>query len=368
MDGSTSWTQRIRALPAILVAATLALTACEGGESLGDSPSLSGPGADQPTLTVRMTDRPGDLDAAWIRVTDVLLAESEGGQDPADGGNGDADGNGEDGGPLELDVETPDELIPLTPDGITELVEEAPVEPGVYGQLRLVIDGGVVKDTDGDFWSFGDVGLPEGESGDVVGTLKCPSCTRSGVKVNLPDGGLEIDEESVVLMLDFNVSESFGHQAGRSGKFIMRPVITSSVLEVSGDIAGTVTAGDGVEIPECGGAARSVEDFTPQAMFVGDGESSQTAEVTATDDAGTEGEYEMDFLQPGDWEMGFVAETEFEVDGGTETLLFEADVTPATVTVESGATATADYIITAASCDVPSDDSGGSDGDSGSGS
>lgn len=335
---------------AVAAAAGVALVAaCDG--TGGTSDDLSGPDLSSGTsLTVRMTDAPGDLEAAWIRVTEIRLA-------------GETDG--EDGGGTTLEVEDPEALIPLTPDAVTDLVDDEPVEPGVYGQLRLVIDGGVAESTDGRVWTFGeDVEHPDGLEAD--GTLKCPSCQQTGVKVNLPGDALEIEEEAVVLMLDFNVAESFGHVAGRSGKFILRPTITSSMVETSGDIRGSVVVGEGVDLPECGGEPRSVEDFTPRAVRADDPGTSVTAEVEADDEEGTEGSYRMRFLRPGDWEMTFVAETEFEVDGGTETLTFEATAEPEQVTVESGVPTTADYTVTGADCSAADGGDGGDDGGDGS--
>ena len=317
----------------LALAAAAGLGACDGSDS---NDFLSGPDGEA-SLTVRMTDDPGDLAAAWIRVTEIRLA-------------GETEAEGEDAsGGTTLPVDDPSALIPLTPEDITDLVEGEPIEAGTYGQLRLVIDGGVAESTGGEVYTFGGAEHPDGLEPD--GTFKCPSCTRTGVKVNLPDGGLEVTDGTTIVMLDFNVSESFGHTAGRSGKFVMRPTITSSVVETSGAIEGTVVLGEGVEIPECGGAARSVVDFTPRAVLASDAETSQTATVEATNDAGTEGAYSMDFLQPGDWNMEFVAEKEFELDGdGTETLAFDAEVEPSQVTVASGDVATADYTITSAEC------------------
>jgi hypothetical protein len=333
-----------RATAVVVLAAAAGLAACDGT----GSSDLSGPDLSSgSSLTVRMTDAPGDLEAAWVRVTEIRLP-----------GESDADGGG-----TILEVEDPEALIPLTPEAVTDLISDEPVEPGVYGQLRLVIDGGVAESTDGRVWTFGGAEHPDGLEAD--GRLKCPSCGQTGVKVNLPGGALELEDEAVVLMLDFNVSESFGHVAGRSGKFILRPTITSSVVETSGDVRGSVVVGDGVSLPECGGEARSVEDFTPRAVRADDPETSVTAEVEAENEEGTEGSYSMRYLQPGDWDMTFIAEKEFEVDGGTETLTFEATADPGRVTVESGVPTTADYTVTGADCAGPD---GGSEGGDDSGS
>lgn len=311
---------------AVLAAAAGLVAACDGA----GSSDLSGPDLSSGTsLTVRMTDAPGDLEAAWIRVAEIRLA-----------------------GGTALEVEEPGKLIPLTPEAVTDLVRDEPVEPGVYGQLRLVVDGGVAESTDGRVWTFGDeVEHPDGLEAD--GTLRCPSCRQTGVEVNLPGGALRIEDEPVVLMLDFNVSESFGHDAGRSGKFVLRPTITSSVVETSGDIRGTVVVEEGVSLPVCGGEARSVADFTARAVRAGDPGTSVTAEVEAGNEEETGGSYRMRFLQPGEWEMTLVAEKDFERDGDTETLTFEATADPERVTVEPGVPTTAHYTVTGADCGGP---------------
>ena len=291
-------------------------------------------GPEQTSLTVRMTDAAGDLEAAWVSVTEVRLA-------------------GE-GAPSEtvLTTETGDELIRLSPDAVTELVTGAEIEPGTYGQLRLVIDGGVAETTDGQVFTFGGAEHPDGLASD--GTMRCPSCMETGVKVNV-GGDLQLEAASTILMLDFNVPESFGHEAGASGAFVMRPTITSSTVELSGNVVGDVVVEDLTALPDlCGDEDVTVEDFVPRAVLTSDETVSQTGAVTADDQDGAQGSYAIDFLAEGDYRMESEP-VEFALDGGgTATLSFDFSVETGdgddVVTVQSGQDVTADYTITGATC------------------
>ncbi len=48
--------------------------------------------------------------------------------------------------------------------------------------------------------------------------------------MNFP-GALEITGDSKILLVDFSVEESFGREAGGSGRWVMNPVITGTTLE-----------------------------------------------------------------------------------------------------------------------------------------
>lgn len=313
---------------------SLGLTAC----------SDDGVGPEQTSLTVRLTDAPGDLAGAWISVESVELAgQTEAGP-----------------GPFQLETQDSDGFVKLEADAVTDLVEGAPVEPGTYGQIRLVIDAGVVRTTDDELFTFGSFDELPSEVADlpVAGALRCPSCRQTGVKVNVPGGGLQIDQETSIVMLDFNVSESFGREAGASGMFVMRPTITSSVVTLSGDIEGDVVfdpAADG-DIPStCGGQTVDVETFVPRAVQVGsDPVVSQTAPVEAASGSTTEGSYAIEFLSPDTYRMEAAA-VEYE-DGSELTFDFTVDTgdTDAEVTVEEQSTSTADYTVTGATCTAPS--------------
>lgn len=305
-------------LGAVALAAVLAVAAgaCDSGISSGDSSSLS----------LQLTDAPaGDLSEAWVDIGSITL-QGEGGEFE-----------------LVADPEGPEpgglfELTSLA--GTTaELVSGVEVPAGTYGQLRVVVDAAAVETEDGDVFSFG--GAAEALDKDVTGTLQPASTDRTGIKVNLPEGGLTLEAESTILVLDFDVSESFGREAGMSGMWVLKPTITSSVLEASGTVSGTVSLAEDVTVPECGGEARGPEAFVPVAIDPSSGE------VVKSGDVDGDGAYAIRFLEPGGYDLGHREEVTF--DG--ESLVFGAEVTPATVTVESGAEASADYTITSAACE-----------------
>lgn len=169
-------------------------------------------------VSVFLTDAPGDVLEAVVTIDQIYLQGGE--------------GEGETGGrvnlltaPVTVDLLTlADEWMPL--------VEGAEIPDGQYGQLRFVISGAYlrVEEAEGDriFATSADYdGLPEGA--EVGGTLQTPSFGQSGLKVNFA-GGLAIDAETT-LLVDFDVADSFGKEAGQSGKWVMHPVLKGSVVE-----------------------------------------------------------------------------------------------------------------------------------------
>lgn len=280
-------------------------------------------GGDQPTLTLELTDAPGDLAHAWVEITQIAL-------------------QGTGGETVLLDSSTG--LVDLLTLATTtrELVADVPIPPGTYAQLRIVIASGVIESGAGDVFVLGEASHPEGKT--QTGDLACPSCTQSGIKINLPGGGLTLEDEAKVVVLDFDVSQSFGKEAGRSGRWVMRPSMTASEVGVSGSISGNVTLADGVSLPDCGGT-RSIADFVPLATAVEDAEQVKSGVVEATD-----GSYSIRFVAPGDWQIGFDSSIEFE--GGTLEMT-DVDVSSSSVTVSGGAAAEAHFVINAATCTLP---------------
>lgn len=297
-----------------LLAAASVLAACDGG----------GTGSDDHRLTLRLTDAPGDLAQAWVRVEDIRLV-------------GDAEGDG--GGSVDL-LATPTgwiDLLTLTGGGTATLVDGAVVPAGQYHQLRFVVcDAYVVTDA-GDVYATKDTDLPAGVTAD--GDLQAPSFCSSGLKVKLPAGGVDLTEDSQIMVVDFDVSESFGHQAGGSGKWVMHPVLRATNVEFAGGIAGTVTVQNGVALPACGGAATGVTQFVPQAL--------SGAEIVGSGTVQSSGAYQIRPLAAGTYTMGYAAQVGFT---NGDTLTWTATAAPTSVTVASGGTSTADYTVTAATC------------------
>jgi hypothetical protein len=308
---------------ALALASTLflAVTACD------DDPT--DPADGDVRLNVQLTDAPGDVAAAWLKIDRIYLQ----------GGDG----------PVDLLTE-PTELIEITELVGTAvlLVEDFPLEPGSYGQLRFVIGGGVLESDDGTVYVLGDVDHPDGlEAG---GVLQCPSCQQSGIKVTLPGDELELGDGETTVTLDFDVSQSFGHRAGNSGRWVMRPVIHGTWVEggpaLGPGVRGQVDLAEGVTIPACpAGTARSVEDFVPVAtattLVDGDGFALVRSGVTAAD-----GTFVLGPLAPDTWDLGFVGTLELE----GAALTFEASAAPTQALVADADVTGVTYTISSASC------------------
>jgi hypothetical protein len=292
-----------------LLAGTLALGACDGGST----------GSQTPRLSIKLTDAPGDLTEAWVDVQQVYLQ----------GGNGKVVLRGQSTGLINL----------LTlKDDVASLVTDATVPAGTYSELRFVIGDAYVKTRAGTVYATQGAALPAGVTSS--GTLNCPSCSQSGLKVKLPDGGVTLANESRVLAVDFDVSQSFGHPAGQSGQWVMHPVLRATDFTASGGISGTVALAQGVALPAaCGGSPVAITQFVPRALVGTD-----TAASGAVDAGGA---YHMRYVAPGTYTLGYAPSL---VLANGQTLSFTATAQPASVTVASGGSATANYSITAATC------------------
>jgi hypothetical protein len=148
-------------------------------------------------LTLLLTDAPGDFKAAVVTIDRVYLQ----GQ----------------GGRVDL-VTTPTtyDLITLK-NSMATLVAGLDVPAGSYNQLRLVISGAYieVEQAGGGTKVFATSPtyaiLPAGKH--VDGTLQTPSWDASGFKIDLPGDHLEIGAGQTIVLIDFDVKDSFGHEA-----------------------------------------------------------------------------------------------------------------------------------------------------------
>ena len=141
------WT---KCIPLIL-AMMLPLAACDDNEMAGPEDSTA-------TLSVYLTDAPGDLGRVWVELIGLT----------AQGGAG---------GPVEL-LSGPTGLILLTDlVGTIQLLQVNTLfNPTTISQLRLVIGDAVLEAEDETVYVKGDPDLPEvlGEV-TVTGELQCPS-------------------------------------------------------------------------------------------------------------------------------------------------------------------------------------------------
>lgn len=292
-----------------------AVAACDGG--------TGGNGTSR--VSIRLTDAPGDLQQAWVKVDRIYL---KGGADSINGGNADL---------LTTRTDWVD-LLTLAGGRTAELVNGATVPAGRYSELRFVVCEAYVVTREGDVYASRDAVLPSGVTAD--GTLQMPSACSSGFKVKFPaDSSLNLQGESSIVTVDFDVSQSFGHQAGNSGRWVMHPVLQATSVGFSGGIAGTVAVAQGVALPTCGGAPVALTAFVPQATGAG---------TTYTSAVGADGRYRIT-VPGGTYAMAYAPALSF---ANGDSLMVTAAATPATATVASGGTTTVDYSVTAATCKV----------------
>lgn len=309
-----------------LVAGTLFLGACES--STGNLTS-----GEVGKLSIRLTDAPGDLAEAWVKIEKIYLQGTAAGDSTS--------------GKQEFTTASTGyvDLLTLSGGNFQSLVTDATIKPGTYRQVRLVLSGAYIRTKDDRYFATPGAELPSGVSS--AGELKCPSCAQSGLKVILPGDGVAIDEGNTTLVLDFDVNQSFGHEAGKSGKFILRPVIHATQTEgtqTGGAIKGTVALAEGVAIPACGGGdAPTLLKVVPTAT------AGETVRTGTTVQDGEAYRYTISGVAAGTYAMG-VDRVGF---ANGDTLTFTATATPSSVTVAS-AEVQSDYSVTAASCKAAS--------------
>ena len=212
------------------------------------------------------------------------------------------------------------------------LVDAEPVPAGTYTELRFVITGGYieVENADGSTSIYASsptyAGLPSGAV--VTGDLQMPSLGQSGLKVSFPATELEIDEDQD-LLVDFNVSESFGHQAGNSGKWVMHPVIKGAQFSTAATVLVTLKLNTGVTLPVPPAGAVTLAAF--KATLNG-----ETVAFTDPDGDGTF-EARFRFLLPGTYALTVQPPTGIGI-----TTNFAL---PVNVTVDAGETETQAVVI-----------------------
>ncbi len=295
-------------LAVIFLGAALGVTGCNDDNPMGGN---------GPRVTVRLTDAPGDVEAAVVTISEVYLQGGSQGKVV-----------------LRADAVTTD-LVTLANTTAT-LVDEAEVPAGSYSELRFVITGGyvaVANATGGtDIYASSSTysGLPAGAQ--VAGTLQMPSLAQSGLKVQF-DGSTELSISSDQdLLVDFDVAQSFGKLAGNSGQWVLHPVIKGAQTSVAATVIATLRLGSGVNLPVLGGSAVTLAAFKAGL----DGEAG-----TFSDPDG-DGVYEARFryLLPGSYSLSIVAPT-----GVTFTT---SPLVPTQVTAGAGAQASVAFTLMSA--------------------
>ncbi|NRD45217.1 DUF4382 domain-containing protein [Corallococcus exiguus] len=303
----------LRHLTSTLLMATglLFLAACGDGKS---------------HVTLKLTDAPGDgIEKAVVTISKVYLKGSVEGED----------GKGDKGDVVLLSEPVTTDLLTLAND-TADLVTDAEVPAGTYKELRFVITGGYIQvKQDGVsriFATSADYeGLPDGAQ--VDGDLQMPSASSSGLKVKFDkdaDVTITSDDDQKVILVDFDVAQSFGKEAGNSGKWVMRPIIKGADMEFSGNVEVTLEAGSvslPMGFPQLGSFA---------AVLINADGSRETLSFRAS----TATRYVADFkyLLPGTYQVDLVA------PAGVS---FTTDIArPATATVSSGAESDVHFVLT----------------------
>ncbi|ATB48011.1 DUF4382 domain-containing protein [Corallococcus macrosporus] len=299
------------ALRALLPVALLPLMACGGSEG---------------KLTVLLTDAPGDdIRTAVVTISEIYLQ----------GGN-----DGEGGRVVLRDTPATVNLLELA-NSTSELVSDAVVPNGDYSELRFVITGGYIEvaNTDGTTTVFASsddyLGLPPETQ--VGGRLHMPSYGASGLKVKFSEK-LTIEGEQKVLLVDFDVGQSFGKEAGNSGRWVMRPVIKSAEVTASGSIRVTADKDATVALPVVDDRQVTLGDFN--AVMTNEAGSRERLALTDEDGDGT---YEavFKFLIPGTFTV--------ELEAPASVSATTTPDAPVTVEVGSGRDVAHHFTVTGAS-------------------
>ncbi|MBW8683929.1 DUF4382 domain-containing protein [Chitinophaga sp. B61] len=179
----------------LLLSTTLLITSCSKDDK-----------QDKARLQVALTDDPGDFKAVYIDVQEINVNYN------------DNDDNGWQ--PLPGMKRGRYNLLTLVNDKDTVLAD-AEITSGTIKEIRLVL---------------GDNNWVVTNNGDSV-KLQTPSGQSSGIKlkINMPVSGGILYK----LLLDFDVAKSI-HEAGNSGKYILKPVIRTILEAQGGSIRGVV--------------------------------------------------------------------------------------------------------------------------------
>jgi len=310
-----------------IAASLFALAACDNGGTVGVR-NTSG----NASLVVKLKDAPGNLDEAWVKVGNIQFIR--------------ADSLGQ-GGQVEDLTVTNDgwiNLLALT-DGNTADLFTGTLPAGAYTQVRLVVCDMYIRSGDQIIATPGAV-LPDGVVPTAGTELKLTSQCRSGFKANLPKESIELDPANVnTLVIDFDARRSFAHQAGKSGKWIVTPVMFGTVSvqghAMTGGIAGSVAVGAGVsDTTHCGATLLAADSllkfFVPTA----------TADTVFRTTKTTGTTYQFSNLPLGTYTMG---NDPIGFANG-DSLFYTAAAVPATVAVTLDHTSASNYTISAFSC------------------
>ena len=300
---------------AVLGLAALAVSTLVG---CGDSQGPSG----TTTLSVMLKDAPGDLQKAVVTISEIDLVGSGGVQ-------------------VLMQTPTTTDLLTLATTTAT-LVQGVEVPSGTYTELRFKITGACIAVDNGAqpsliYATTGYDASPCG--GAATGTLQAPSYAQSGLKVTMAANALVLTGTQKILVVDFDVSQSYGQEAGGSGSWAMHPVVTGADIQATGSIHTTVQLGSGVTLPNVNNSPTTLAQFSA-VLVSGASDTVGVVPLTGPDNSGVFAA-DFTFLNPASYTLSLKPPQGI-------TSVTTTPATPEAVAVTSGQQVTAALTVTAA--------------------
>lgn len=235
-------------------------TSCSNdtNSSLNTAPDMLGTSTG--TLKLYLTDAPGEFSEVNITFTEVSV-------------------KAETSWITVSEQEQTFNLLELT-GGLTTLLGEETLEPGEYGQVRLLI-------------TAAEVVMPiDEEPYTITYPLQIPSGSASGLKIG---NGFTIEaEELLELVIDFDAARSI-HKLGNNDVYQLKPVLRLVAAEATGSITGRVIE------PPSGLTAYAYADLDSEPLA-----------GTAVDE--TTGEFTLAFLPPGSYTVKIVETVDEQIN------------------------------------------------------
>lgn len=193
-------------------------------------------------FTLLLTDAPGDFKAAVVTISKITL-------------------QGTGGSVTLLDHPMTVDLLQLQ-NQVATIVRGLNIPAGSFSEMRLILSGGFIEvETSKGTQVFATPGFPLPAGLVQTGVLVMPSMGQSGLKIDLPGGKLDVGADETIVMIDFNAHDSFGHEAGNSGRWIMHPVIKATNVTFGGNVLAQLALGSGVVLPVLNGDTLTLGDF-----------------------------------------------------------------------------------------------------------
>ncbi len=273
---TSSWPRASAALRVAAFALLFEATACGGDDITAEPIEVI---AHRPSaMTILFSDPPGRaLDSAVVTIEQVYLE----GRTPKD--------------PEALPTRVDLLPSPVTIDleaahgELTALVEDAPVPKGRYAHLRIVLGGALVGLTDAQghatYATHGYDQVPADTP--LIGRLMVPSAAAGDLDVVLPEEPLELDGDTLTVVVDFDLGETPLRPSG-NGDLILHPTSFGTSMDAAASLEVAVALDPSVKGPaiprgETEPKDRTLDGFAAAIWY---GASDQIRRATLADDDG----------------------------------------------------------------------------------